>query len=611
MSLGLLSGSSKNPSSPSGYSNPSQVQYQLGNSPTTSTGYTLVVVNGISTFTNSLGNLSFLNGVITSQTPDGNITINPTGTGTVTINGPVNIPSLTTNLKIPVRAATTNSVDPLNAPFAVDGIQLVVADRVLVRAETDPTMNGIFYVISTATNSTSTNGVWLRATDANTGTALAGAIVNASDGITYGGRYFFTTFKKGQTLGVDPIYWYQFVADSLPQAVTNKSLDNSPIGLNIAAAGSFTNLAVLSTVNSTSTNSGALTVAGGVGIGQDLYLGGNLYFTSAQGSFTAQQIRVTGTQTAVSTTTGALSVAGGVGIGGNIVVGSLTSATSSLTGAVTIAGGLGVGGDVYANHYYSDGVPLNNIYWNGGTITSQFTVNNPAQAFNTYTGAVVVEGGVGIGGALYVGQSITLESPDATGHVFFRMENTATNGQSYTWDVGGYNRSGTAGGSIDEGSLTLYDDIHSTYRLVVSKATGNLLVGDQYDNGVDKLQVAGSVALNDSQISTRVTIINTGTTQTVIDSFPLSNYRTTKEFVQIADGVGPYAAFHVVELMILIDNIGQTYLSQYGIVTTQGERGTFDVDYNVGGNGLVRLLFTPNSALTQKTIKVLRQSITI
>jgi hypothetical protein len=62
--------------------------------------------------------------------------------------------------------------------------------------------------------------------------------------------------------------------------------------------------------------------------------------------------------------------------------------------------------------------------------------------------------------------------------------------------------------------------------------------------------------------------------------------------------------------MIIVDNIGQTFLTQYGITTTQGERGIFDVDYNNQGTGLIRLLFTPTNAFTQKTVKVFRSSIT-
>jgi hypothetical protein len=187
------------------------------------------------------------------------------------------------------------------------------------------------------------------------------------------------------------------------------------------------------------------------------------------------------------------------------------------------------------------------------------------------------------------------------------MRNTATNGQSYTWEVGGNNFAGQSGANLREGSLTLFNDTNNTFRLAVVKSSGNLLVGPQTDNGVDKLQVSGSVRFGDGQLFTRSTNIN-NTSTTVIDSFPAANYRTAKLLVQISDGIGPGTKFHVVEIVILADNDGNVYKSEYGIITTGGAVGVFDVDYDISGNGLVRLLFSASSA-SAKQIKVLRTSI--
>jgi hypothetical protein len=189
------------------------------------------------------------------------------------------------------------------------------------------------------------------------------------------------------------------------------------------------------------------------------------------------------------------------------------------------------------------------------------------------------------------------------------MRNTATNGQSYTWEVGGNNAAGQGGASVREGSLTLYDDRNSTYRLVLMKTTGNLLIGQQSDNGVDKLQVNGSILFGDAQLFTRSTSIN-NTSTTVVDSWPALNYRTAKSLVQITDGTGPTAACEVREIVILYDNRGNVYKSEYGIIATAGEKGLFDVDYNVGGNGLIRLLFKAYTPST-KTIKVARTSVKV
>jgi len=576
----LLSGRSKNATSPSGYISLSQTQVALGNTPSTSTGYTLITANSQTTYASSLGRLEFsatnTATIIQSNIPDGNIIITPNGTGTTYIYGPVVIPSLdaTTAFKGPVRAATTGTVDLIGgAPNIVDGVTLELNDRILVKDQTDPAQNGIYVVSFLGTGS---NGTWQRSSDTNTAERMAGAIVYVTKGDTFASRYYYTTFTADQILNVDPVFWAQLIGDSLEQDITNKLIDATDIGTRIPGRGFFTEL-------------------------------------FSTGTFTASKLRLTSTETSTSTDSGALVVAGGVGIGGNmniggpIVIYDQTSATSTFSGAMQIGGGIGINGDVYAQRYFAEGEPLDNLFWNGGEISAPLRIRNPAAAFNTMTGALQVWGGAGIGGDIFGGKSLTLESRIQTESVFFRMRNTATNGQSYTWRVGGNNFAGQGGTNLDEGSLTLYNDTANTYRLAIAKTTGNLLVGPQVDNGVDKLQVSGSIRFQDGQLFTRTTSIN-NTSTTVIDSFPAANYRTAKLLVQIADGVGTGAKFHVVEIVVLVDNDGNVYKSEYGIITTGGAVGEFDVDYNISGNGLVRLLFTADIA-TAKQVKVLRTSI--
>ena len=583
----LLSGKVKNPSSTSGYITLNQTQAALGNSPTTGTGYTISTINSQTTYQTTLGKLNFTFSntatFLQSIIPNGNIIINPQGTGTLYINGPVVIPALEANtaFKGPVRVATTSNVTLVGgAPNKVSGVDLKLDDRVLVKNQTNPAQNGVYTV---AFLGIGFNGTWARAKDADTTQELAGAIVAVSTGTVSPGRYFFTDWTTSLKLNIDPLYWYQIVGDGLTQDLFAKTIDSSPIGTRIPDVGYFT----------------------------------NLYST---GTFQANKLRLLSTETSISTDTGALIVAGGAGIGGNVNIGGqivstgtvtvmdATSATSTWTGAVTVAGGLGVNGAVYARAVYVDGVPLETPLWNGGQITSPFYVANIEEAFSTMTGALKVLGGVGIGGNIYGGKSLTLESRVSVDSVFFRMRNTATNGQSYTWQVGGNNAAGQGGTSLREGSLTLYDDINSQYRLILVKTTGNLLVGHQTDNLVDKLQINGSIQYGDAQLFTRSTSIN-NTSTTVVDSWPALSYRTAKSLVQITDGTGPTAKFHVVEIVVLNDNAGNVYKSEYGIITTGGSKGSFDVDYNVGGNGLVRLLFSASSP-SNKTVKVQRTSIT-
>ena len=106
-----------------------------------------------------------------------------------------------------------------------------------------------------------------------------------------------------------------------------------------------TTATVLSTIITTSTNSGALVVTGGVGIGQNLWVGST--------------VTVALTSTSISTSTGALQVRGGVGIAGSTYIGGLvtvnntlsvvafTGATSTNTGALVVQGGAGVWQNLY------------------------------------------------------------------------------------------------------------------------------------------------------------------------------------------------------------------------------------------------------------------------
>ena len=538
----LLSGAVRNPTSPSGYITLGQAQAALGNTPTTSTGYTLITANSQTTYSSSLGRIEFTftntANFISSTIPDGDVIYRPNGTGTLYLYGEVVIPSLDaqTAFKGPVQAATTANIDLIGgAPIEADGYALELNDRVLVRAQTNTATNGIYVVSFLGSGS---NGTWARSADTNTAEEMAAAIVSVINGDTLSGRYFYNDFKATSTLGTAPVNWYQIIADTKNQDITNKLIDATDIGTRIPGKGVFTEI-------------------------------------ESTGSFVANKLRLTSTETSTTTDSGALVVAGGVGIGDNMNIGGpvriydLTSATSTFTGALIVQGGAGFNGDIYAQRYFAEGEPLDNLYWNGGEISAPLRIRNPAEATNTYSGALQVWGGAGIGGDLYVGESITLESRVQTDSVYFRMRNTATNGQSYTWRVGGNNFEGQAGANLNEGGLTLYNDTQNVYRLAITKSTGNLLVGAQTDNGVDKLQVAGSVRFGDGQLFTRSTSIN-NTSTTVIDSFPAANYRTAKLLIQIADGVGTSAKFHVVEIVVLVDNNGNVYKSEYGIITTGG-----------------------------------------
>ena len=141
------------------------------------------------------------------------------------------------------------------------------------------------------------------------------------------------------------------------------------------------------------------------------------------------KILVTATNASVSTITGALTVAGGIGIGKGLYVGGIVTATNMfLNGyqvstssalAIQLAGasqgtastinfGTGTTVSVGANIATVQSADTLQLVTNrGASTTNAVTVNNSTQSTSTASGALQVIGGVGIGGNLYVGGIVT------------------------------------------------------------------------------------------------------------------------------------------------------------------------------------------------------------
>jgi hypothetical protein len=188
-----------------------------------------------------------------------------------------------------------------------------------------------------------------------------------------------------------------------------------------------TSLAINGTTSATSTSTGALTVAGGIGIGGTVYVGSlrgdtttsgttwGLFYnpvtkeittaTSGSGAGgisstgTTSTFVISSTASSTSTTTGALQVVGGVGIGGGVVVGGVVTATVHLANGA-ISGSTAIGAFTYGVLSYTDNYNLavlqsnNNSYiqlaiqnTNAGTAASgDIIVSNNLGTANTYYG---------------------------------------------------------------------------------------------------------------------------------------------------------------------------------------------------------------------------------
>ena len=121
-------------------------------------------------------------------------------------------------------------------------------------------------------------------------------------------------------------------------------LDSNALAVNVQGTMTADKIVASNVIPATSSTTGALTVAGGLGVEGNVYIGSNLIVTD-------------------DTTLSNLSVTGNVHVGtaGQIVVSNAAQSTSSSTGALQIAGGLGVAGNVHvgSNIHVTKGNSLN------------------------------------------------------------------------------------------------------------------------------------------------------------------------------------------------------------------------------------------------------------
>lgn len=418
------------------------------------------------------------------------------------------------------------------------------------------------------------------------------------------------------------------------------SIWNTSTLQSVTSRGSSTNVALLisNTTNADSTVTGALVVSGGVGIGQDLYVGGSAIINGAlaittatisQFTSSATNSFVAGTDTVISTSSGIVYIwnnstlesvtSRGFTTTQRIIVTNTTGAFSTNTGAVVIAGGLGVGGSIYATEIYENGarvittataqafgvsyinpgvdisvntntgvVTINNVSTlqsvtaRGSTSSSIIQLTTSTNSFSTTTGALVVTGGVGIGGNLFVGGNTNLKNVTATNLVANLID--ATDGFIDNLSVISMDSAGTVNATSMNAYTADFNLLEVTTATFVSTTT-----------------FLSPIVYQRTMLDTYITTVtNTATVQ--VAGFTVANYRSCKALIQVED---PGVNYQVVELVLLISHSGAIYMSEYGIINTgPQDSGTFTADF-LSPN--VRLFFTAATTST-KTITVAKTS---
>ena len=238
----------------------------LGSTTTTLAGLTQLDVDNIRIDGNE----------ISSTDTDGNISLNPNGDGNVDVNtaritslaDPVDPQDAATkayvdaarsglDVKESARAATTGNITLSNTQ-TIDGVALVVGDRVLVKDQTDPIENGLYVVAS---------GSWTRSADADEPNEVnAGLFVFVEEGTANADSGFVLTTDNPLVVGTDPLEFVQFSGAGQIVAGDGLSKTGNTLSVNVANGIEISadNVQLASTVagNGLTYNSGVLDVNG-------------------------------------------------------------------------------------------------------------------------------------------------------------------------------------------------------------------------------------------------------------------------------------------------------------------------------------------------------------
>ena len=501
----------------------STAQQGLGASPTTNTGYTLVIgPNGQATYTNTLGQIAFSTGTITSQAPTGDLTLNPSGTGTITLNGPVNIPQgiQGSGFKTEAKIATVGdvTVNASTTTVIYDNYQLKYLDRILVRAQNNPAQNGIYYAFTTtyATNSYTTDVTYTfnsyTATTINVGSATNFVVGSTVTSLFVGNNTTIVQIIDSSTFVMsNPAIG----AGGASTTATSRGLVNSVVlsrttdayttnGLKHVVvpivggsyAGRLFFTSFLSTqvvdsdplywyeiVDSTSGQAVYNKFIENANIGQNFPNVAKFTFLTANNTATFAD-----PTESTATTNGAVVVTGGVGIQKSLYIGGSTNIQGSLnvnsqanispsdatvfiqpTGLGTVTMNPATKGTIN-NMDIGNSIPKNGTFVNL-TVNNQLLVASTAQSTSTNTGALQIVGGVGIGGNLVLGGQLIFSGAAQT----FTVNNLIAQGQvQFTTSTN--STSTTTGGLVVSGGVGIAKDLVLGGKLIFQGSGTNLSV---------------------------------------------------------------------------------------------------------------------------------------
>jgi hypothetical protein len=374
-----------------------------------------------------------IGGVLTTATQSNITTVGSLTTltvdGNVVINGNIQLSGAISNLPTYIYGATPGAA---------------IANKVLV-PDSNLSLTGInsLSVLSLSINGSviGSEASYLAGVVAGNAASLKALVLNSSGSITGINTLAATTLTGSISTASQPNITSVGTLSNLTvsgevSASTISGTILTPSQPNITSVGTLSALSVggpvtfTNTTNATSVSTGALIIAGGVGIVKNVFVGGSISVASTMtltGGMT-----INDTTDSISMITGSLQTAGGIGIAKALYVGTTSSlngivsiastsnAISTTTGALRVAGGVGIANALYvgASSSLIGSVSISDTtntalsVAGGVSITKGIQIGTTAvisgvtDASSVSTGCVTLNGGIGVAKSLYVGTGI-------------------------------------------------------------------------------------------------------------------------------------------------------------------------------------------------------------
>jgi hypothetical protein len=408
------------------------------------------------------------------------------------------------DFKNSARVATTANVTLSGgAPTVVDGVTLILNDRVLVRSQSSAAQNGIYRVSVLGTGA---NGTWIRTLDADTAEKLSpGTTLTVEEGTTLAGKLYRMTSTNPITLGSTAITWTDVSGGGGSAGGNNGQIQYNDTNAFGGATYLWYNevtgtITANAGVASTSTTTGTFIVTGGAGISGNLIAGGHGQFsglfnenTTASGVF----IGNTGSGTPSprigffngnTTQNWQIDNFGGVfrwftpGVSrmelnsaGDLSITSTTTATSTSTGALKVSGGAGISGALYvgANVTVTGNVlPSANVTYNLGSPSQRWkdlflagnTINLSGATISATNGSITFQNS--LGGSFSVTGSASGQSTGTFGNIIANSGVASSSTSTGALQV--------TGGAGISGAVNIGGDLTVTGGLTVNGTTTNI-----------------------------------------------------------------------------------------------------------------------------------------